>query len=156
MASRVRLVSVDGSDRRKAWGDYGFLTVSSDISAQGGFRPDDPEATTEMPSDIAAYLDFERSPVWRGYYERNATFPVSAILFHDNSEKITIRVSRRREGRLITVRVPEAYMREAVEDATCREVYRSLIYRIWQIASERFEWNEELPPMPPRSEARDH
>ena len=74
----------DGSDSRKAWGDYGFLTVSSDISRQGGFRPDDPEATTEMSLDIAAYLDFERSPVWRGYYERNATFPVSALLFYDS------------------------------------------------------------------------
>ena len=54
------------------------------------------------------------------------------------------------------MRVPEAHMKEAIEDATCREVYRGLTFRIWQIASERFEWNEELPPMPPRCEARDH
>jgi hypothetical protein len=129
----------------------GFLTVSSDISAHGGFRPDDPDATTDMPTDIAAQLDFQRSSEWRSYYERNATFPVSAVLFHCTSDSLTVRVSRRGEGRRITMRVPAAFMREAIKTASCRDVYHQLIYRIWETAAERFDWNEELPPMPPIS-----
>lgn len=52
--------------------------------------------------------------------------------------------------------LPESYMREAVETAACREIHRGLIYRIWQIVSERFEWQEELLPMPFGSDALDH